>query len=154
MLSPPSVSECVHEWQDVWQWLWSALSGHWLKKRCRNADHLPFKRPWVYHVKKGQNSIHPNAWTSVPFFTQNPLGGEEAQTDQLVGHLVHDVWVVQPPPLVLPPAFDVDAGLLLKVGQVEVVPAVYNHQIGYESTQWKQSIGKNSPKAMHTMDIN
>ena len=53
-----------------------------------------------------------------------------AQTDQLVGHLVHDVGVVEAAALVLPPALDVDAGLLLKVGQVEVVPVVNNHQLG------------------------
>lgn len=46
-----------------------------------------------------------------------------ARTDQLVCNLVHDVGVIQPAALVLPPALDVDAGLLLKVGQVEVVPA-------------------------------
>lgn len=46
-----------------------------------------------------------------------------AHTDQLVCNLVHDVGIIQPAALILPPALDVDAGLLLKVRQVEVVPA-------------------------------
>lgn len=46
-----------------------------------------------------------------------------ARTDQLVRNLVHDVGVIQSAALVLPPALDVDAGLLLKVRQVKVVPA-------------------------------
>lgn len=42
--------------------------------------------------------------------------------DQLVRDVVHDVGVVEAATLVGPPALDVDAGLALQVGQMEVVP--------------------------------
>lgn len=42
--------------------------------------------------------------------------------DQLVSNVVHDVGIVEAPPLVRPPALDIDAGLALQVGQVEIVP--------------------------------
>lgn len=51
------------------------------------------------------------------------LSPSPARTDQLVRNLVHDVGIIQSATLVLPPALDIDAGLLLKVWQVEVVPA-------------------------------
>jgi hypothetical protein len=44
--------------------------------------------------------------------------------DQLVSNVIHDVGVVEATALVGPPALDVDAGLTLQVGQVEVVPGV------------------------------
>lgn len=49
-----------------------------------------------------------------------------AATHQLICEVVYDVGVVQPPPVVLPPALDVDAGLPLEVWQVEVVPEAHN----------------------------
>lgn len=42
--------------------------------------------------------------------------------DQLVCDVVHDVGIVEAAALVWPPALDVDAGLALQVGQMEVVP--------------------------------
>jgi hypothetical protein len=36
--------------------------------------------------------------------------------------VIHDVGIVEAPPLVRPPALDIDAGLALQVGQVEIVP--------------------------------
>lgn len=42
--------------------------------------------------------------------------------DQLVSNVVHDVGIVEAAPLVRPPALDIDAGLALQVGQVEIVP--------------------------------
>lgn len=54
--------------------------------------------------------------------TPSSLSPTPTCTDQLVRNLVHDVGVIQSAALVLPPALDVDAGLLLKVWQVEVVP--------------------------------
>ena len=50
----------------------------------------------------------------------------QTATCQFVCQVVYDVGVVQPPPVVLPPALDVDAGLPLKVRQVEVVPLIQN----------------------------
>lgn len=50
-------------------------------------------------------------------------------TDQLVSDLVHHVGVVEPPPLVLPPAFDVHTRFLFKVGQVEIIPVQKKHKI-------------------------
>lgn len=44
--------------------------------------------------------------------------------DQLVCDVVHDVGIVQATALVRPPAPDVDAGFVLQVGQMEVVPGV------------------------------
>ena len=84
----------------------------------------------MYHVKKGYNSLYTVCINFSSGLYPESCERGKVQTDQLVGHLVHDVGVVQAPALVLPPALDVDAGLLLKVGQVEVVPVVYNHQIG------------------------
>lgn len=46
---------------------------------------------------------------------------EKQHTDQLVCDLIHHIGVVESPPLVLPPALDVNTRLLLKVGKVEVV---------------------------------
>lgn len=40
---------------------------------------------------------------------------------QFVSDVVYDVGVVQPPPLVLPPALDEDTWLPLKIRQMEVV---------------------------------
>lgn len=45
-------------------------------------------------------------------------------SDQLVSNVVHDVCVVEAAALVRPPALDIDAGLALQVGQVEIVPGV------------------------------
>lgn len=53
----------------------------------------------------------------------------ECLTDQLVSDLVHHVGVVEPPPLVLPPAFDVHTRFLFKVGQVEIIPVQKKHKI-------------------------
>lgn len=47
---------------------------------------------------------------------------QKRSADQLVGNLVHHVGVVQSSSLVLPPALDVHAGFLLKVGKVKVIP--------------------------------
>lgn len=44
--------------------------------------------------------------------------------DQLVSNMIHDVRIVEAAPLVRPPALDIDAGLVLQVGQVEIVPRV------------------------------
>lgn len=45
-------------------------------------------------------------------------------SDQLVSNVVHDVCIVEAAALVRPPALDIDAGLALQVGQVEIVPGV------------------------------
>lgn len=37
-------------------------------------------------------------------------------------NVINDVGVVQPSPLILPPTFDEDAWLPLKIGQMEIVP--------------------------------
>lgn len=42
-------------------------------------------------------------------------------TCQFICDVVYDVGIVQPPSLVLPPTFDVDARLPLEIRQVEVV---------------------------------
>lgn len=42
-------------------------------------------------------------------------------TCQFICDVVYDVCIVQPPSLVLPPTFDVDARLPLEIRQVEVV---------------------------------
>lgn len=42
-------------------------------------------------------------------------------TCQFICNVVNDVGIVQPPSLILPPAFDVEARLSLEIGQVEVV---------------------------------
>lgn len=47
---------------------------------------------------------------------------EKCLTHQFISNVVNDVRIVQPPFLILPPAFNVDAGLPFKVGQVKVVP--------------------------------
>lgn len=66
-----------------------------------------------------------------------PLSLPRFRTHQFVSNLVHDVCIVETPSLVLPPALDVDAGLLVKIGQVEIVPgATGRGRAALQQGQW------------------
>lgn len=73
--------------------------------------------------KKKMQKIRHDNWPGCP----SQLGMKVC-TDQLVSDLVHHVGVVKSSSLVLPPAFDVDAWLLFKVGKVKVIPVKYKHK--------------------------
>lgn len=62
---------------------------------------------------------------------------EKQHTDQLVCDFIHHIGVVESPPLVLPPALDVNTRLLLKVGKVEVV------SVKVETEVWNSSCSLN-----------
>lgn len=56
-------------------------------------------------------------------------------TCQFICNVVYNVGVVEPPSLVLPPTFDVDTRLPLKIRQVEVVSENTNEE--YTSSKRK-----------------